>query len=204
MDILKKHDFTEATEGTVDKSSLPAVLQVRDFGKRGRSKYTCVPRAQHVANSVADPLTATSPTRTRRARRTAIRASAPRAPERAAAVAERAAAAGKAASPVAGHTSSATVPGSAAAAAGAAQTQPRAPMAHRAPLPRASGALHLCRAAMAAAQSAARSARRAGNAMGAKRCRAGTAEGSGNANASGKGSGIGIGDARQCYLCTSH
>ncbi|KZV74757.1 hypothetical protein PENSPDRAFT_601073 [Peniophora sp. CONT] len=39
-EILKRHDFTEATESTVDVSALPAVMQVRNFGKRGRTKYT--------------------------------------------------------------------------------------------------------------------------------------------------------------------
>ncbi|KAE8271207.1 hypothetical protein A4X09_0g1121 [Tilletia walkeri] len=44
MDILKKHDFTEATEGHVDVNNLPALMQVRDYGKRSRSKWT------HLAN----------------------------------------------------------------------------------------------------------------------------------------------------------
>ncbi|KAF8491302.1 splicing factor, Prp19-binding domain-containing protein [Gautieria morchelliformis] len=39
-EILKRHDFTEATESTVDVSLLPKVMQVRDFGKRSRTKYT--------------------------------------------------------------------------------------------------------------------------------------------------------------------
>ena len=39
-DILKRHDFTEATESTVDVSLLPKVMQVKNFGKRGRTKYT--------------------------------------------------------------------------------------------------------------------------------------------------------------------
>ncbi|KAG8741546.1 hypothetical protein FRC10_002723 [Ceratobasidium sp. 414] len=39
-DILKRHDFTEATESTVDASVLPAVMQVKNFGKRGQTKYT--------------------------------------------------------------------------------------------------------------------------------------------------------------------
>ena len=39
-DILRKHDYTEATESTVDVSLLPKVMQVRDFGKRSRTKYT--------------------------------------------------------------------------------------------------------------------------------------------------------------------
>lgn len=39
-DILKRHDFTEATESTVDVSMLPKVMQVKNFGKRGRTKYT--------------------------------------------------------------------------------------------------------------------------------------------------------------------
>lgn len=39
-DILKRHDFTEATESTVDVSVLPSVMQVKNFGKRGRTKYT--------------------------------------------------------------------------------------------------------------------------------------------------------------------
>ncbi|CAD6887496.1 unnamed protein product [Tilletia caries] len=44
MDILKKHDFTEATEGHVDVNNLPKLMQVRDYGKRSRSKWT------HLAN----------------------------------------------------------------------------------------------------------------------------------------------------------
>ncbi|KAH9075737.1 splicing factor, Prp19-binding domain-containing protein [Lactarius deliciosus] len=40
QDILKRHDFTEATESTMDVSLLPGVMQVKNFGKRGRTKYT--------------------------------------------------------------------------------------------------------------------------------------------------------------------
>ncbi|KAF9778125.1 microfibrillar-associated protein MFAP1, Zn finger, CCHC type protein [Thelephora terrestris] len=39
-EVLKKHDFTEATESTMDVSMLPQVMQVRNFGKRSRTKYT--------------------------------------------------------------------------------------------------------------------------------------------------------------------
>lgn len=39
-EILQRHDFTAATESTVDISLLPKVMQVRDFGKRSRTKYT--------------------------------------------------------------------------------------------------------------------------------------------------------------------
>lgn len=39
-EILKRHDYTEKTESTVDVSLLPKVMQVRDFGKRSRTKYT--------------------------------------------------------------------------------------------------------------------------------------------------------------------
>ncbi|KAF8272349.1 splicing factor, Prp19-binding domain-containing protein [Lactarius quietus] len=40
QEILKRHDFTEATESTMDVSLLPTVMQVKNFGKRGRTKYT--------------------------------------------------------------------------------------------------------------------------------------------------------------------
>ncbi|KAG8878241.1 hypothetical protein FRB98_006307 [Tulasnella sp. 332] len=39
-EILTKHDFTQATTSTVDVSLLPKVMQVKDFGKRSRTKYT--------------------------------------------------------------------------------------------------------------------------------------------------------------------
>ncbi|CAE6454201.1 unnamed protein product [Rhizoctonia solani] len=39
-DILKRHDFTEATESTIDANLLPSVMQVKNFGKRGQTKYT--------------------------------------------------------------------------------------------------------------------------------------------------------------------
>lgn len=37
---MKKHDYTEATLSTVDVAMLPKVMQVKDFGKRSRTKYT--------------------------------------------------------------------------------------------------------------------------------------------------------------------
>ena len=37
---MKKHDYTEATESAIDVTLLPKVMQVRDFGKRSRTKYT--------------------------------------------------------------------------------------------------------------------------------------------------------------------
>ncbi|KAL5534673.1 hypothetical protein ACEPAG_1137 [Sanghuangporus baumii] len=39
-EVLKKHDYTEATESAMDVSLLPKVMQVRDFGKRSRTKWT--------------------------------------------------------------------------------------------------------------------------------------------------------------------
>ncbi|RDX41277.1 hypothetical protein OH76DRAFT_222885 [Lentinus brumalis] len=39
-EVLKRHDYTESTESTVDVSLLPKVMQVRNFGKRSRTKYT--------------------------------------------------------------------------------------------------------------------------------------------------------------------
>lgn len=42
MDILQR-DYTESTPDAVDKSALPKIMQVRDFGKRSRSKWTYVP-----------------------------------------------------------------------------------------------------------------------------------------------------------------
>jgi len=39
-EILKRHDFTEATESTLDVSMLPKLMQVRNFGKRSQTKYT--------------------------------------------------------------------------------------------------------------------------------------------------------------------
>lgn len=40
QEILKKHDYTAPTISTVDVSSLPSVLQKRNFGKMSQSKYT--------------------------------------------------------------------------------------------------------------------------------------------------------------------
>ena len=39
MEILQR-DFTEQSADAVDKTQLPRIMQVRDFGKRSRSKWT--------------------------------------------------------------------------------------------------------------------------------------------------------------------
>ncbi|OAX43640.1 hypothetical protein K503DRAFT_789395 [Rhizopogon vinicolor AM-OR11-026] len=39
-EVLTRHDYTEATESTVDISLLPEVMRVKNFGKRSRTKYT--------------------------------------------------------------------------------------------------------------------------------------------------------------------
>lgn len=40
LDILKSRDYSAMTESAADKKSLPNVMQVRDYGKKGRSKWT--------------------------------------------------------------------------------------------------------------------------------------------------------------------
>ncbi|CAO1614368.1 unnamed protein product [Sympodiomycopsis kandeliae] len=41
LDILKKRDYSgESTESSIDKKNLPSIMQKRDFGKRGQSKWT--------------------------------------------------------------------------------------------------------------------------------------------------------------------
>lgn len=41
QDVLKKHDFSAATESTVvSMETLPEIMQVRNFGKAHRTKYT--------------------------------------------------------------------------------------------------------------------------------------------------------------------
>lgn len=37
---MKRHDYSQAVASQVDVSLLPAVMQVKDFGKRSRTKYT--------------------------------------------------------------------------------------------------------------------------------------------------------------------
>ncbi|KAG6857656.1 hypothetical protein H0H87_010225 [Tephrocybe sp. NHM501043] len=39
-EILTRHDYTAPTESTTDVSMLPKVMQVKNFGKRSRTKYT--------------------------------------------------------------------------------------------------------------------------------------------------------------------
>jgi hypothetical protein len=47
-DIHKKHDYTAPTEGTFTKMELlPAVMQVRDFGKMSRTKWTHLVKEVH-------------------------------------------------------------------------------------------------------------------------------------------------------------
>lgn len=40
LDIVNKRDYSGPTEGAIDKSTLPKLMQKRDYGKRGQSKYT--------------------------------------------------------------------------------------------------------------------------------------------------------------------
>ncbi|PWN36889.1 uncharacterized protein FA14DRAFT_159191 [Meira miltonrushii] len=40
LDILKGRDYSAMTESAADKKNLPDVMQVRDYGKKGRSKWT--------------------------------------------------------------------------------------------------------------------------------------------------------------------
>lgn len=37
---MTRRDYTEATESTIDMTMLPKVMQVKNFGKRSRTKYT--------------------------------------------------------------------------------------------------------------------------------------------------------------------
>lgn len=40
LDVLKDRDYSAMTESAADKKSLPEVMQVRDYGKKGRGKWT--------------------------------------------------------------------------------------------------------------------------------------------------------------------
>ena len=59
MDILKR-DYSGPTQDAIDKASLPKLMQVRDYGKKGRSKYTHLAAEDTTRQAIGTPGSFTS------------------------------------------------------------------------------------------------------------------------------------------------